>query len=523
MRPLYYAICIIIGLIAGRYLYNGKSDSGVFSSSGKGKIQDILKKVDEYYVDDVDMKALQEKTISDLLEYLDPHSHYVSAEDLQFETERMEGNFDGIGVEFRIIKDTLCVLHAINGGPSAKAGILAGDKIISVNKSNFTGKKITNELAMKTLRGTKGSEVLVNVLRKGKLLSIPIVRGEIPLNSIEVTTVLNSNVGYIKISMFSKKTASEFKAAALSLKNQNIQSLIIDVRGNPGGLMEGVVDVVSQLLEENKLIVYTKGRSESEKYYSKKDGTFTKIPIAILVDENSASASEILAGAIQDNDRGIVIGRRTYGKGLVQRPFTLKDGSSLRLTIARYYTPVGRCIQRDYANGIEEYHEESQARILSGELNSKDSIPVVDSLKFKTPKGKVVYGGGGIIPDVFVSFDTTQYSLLFQQIMDEMLIDQYFIQHIHKWLPLINDKSVSGSYLALKKSVLFTQFITYLKSNPKIVWNEQQYQRSKNAIENQLLGRFLKAKFDNLGHYYPSLLDDKVILKALESMNKSDF
>ncbi len=511
LQPIFYAICVVIGLLGGRYLYQGK---GGFEFSGEGKVQDILKKVDEYYVDDVDMQALQEKTISHLLENLDPHSHYISTDDMQFETEKMEGNFDGIGVEFRIIDDTICVLHAIKGGPSAKAGILAGDKIIKVNKNNFTGKKIDIETAMKTLRGAKGSLVEVSVLRQKKHVNIPIVRGEIPLNSIEVVSVLRKNTGYIKISMFSKKTTQEFREAALILKKQNIQNLIIDVRGNPGGIMEGVIGVVDQLMEEGKLIVYTKSRQESEKYFTKKGGIFTKIPLTILVDENSASASEILAGAIQDNDRGTVIGRRTFGKGLVQRPFVLKDGSSLRLTIARYYTPVGRCIQRDYANGSEEYYGESLTRLSKGELTSKDSIPFVDSLKFKTPKGKIVYGGGGIIPDVFVPFDTTQYSMLLQQILDSMLIEKFFIQNM-SYCSKLNGNSIEQNYQALKKSTLFSQFIVDVKSNPSILWNEKQFQRSKFFLENQLLGRFLKVKFDNLGYYYPSLQSDLMINKAI--------
>jgi carboxyl-terminal processing protease len=519
-QPLFYALCIVIGLIGGRFLYQGKTGFE-FAGEGKGKVQDILKKVDEYYVDDIDIKALQEKTIASLLEQLDPHSHYISAEDMRFETEKMEGNFDGIGVEFRIINDTICVLHAIKGGPSAKAGVLAGDKIIRVNKSNFTGKKITTETAMNTLRGEKGSEVNLGVLRHKKQVNIPIIRGEIPINSIEVASILPNNTGYIKISIFSKKTAQEFREAAILLQKQNIQHLIIDVRGNPGGIMESVIDVVDQLMEKGKLIVYTKSRKEEEKYFTKGEGLFTQIPIVVLVDENSASASEILAGAIQDNDRGTIMGRRTFGKGLVQRPFDLKDGSSLRLTIARYYTPVGRCIQRDYANGSEEYYGESSVRFSNGELTSKDSIHVVDSLKFKTPKGKIVYGGGGIIPDVFVPYDTIQYSMLFQQIVDSMLIEKFFIQQISTYLPKMKGLSIQLSLKVLQKSPLFNEFIAYAKLSPGIFWNEKQFLRSKVILENQLLGRFLKTKFDNLGHYYPSFLSDKAIQNALNSFRST--
>jgi len=523
-QPLIYAICIVIGLVGGKKLYQDQSYQLGFSNAetSKGKIHDILNKIDKNYVDTIDFKSLEEESIVKIVKSLDPHSYYLTLEDMVGEDEKLNGNFSGIGVEFKIIDDTIVVLQPIKGGPSFKADILIGDKIIAVNHTNFTGDSITSALAMKYLKGVKGSEITVDFLRDKKTISKEITRAEIPLNSIDVFTVLKNEVGYIKIARFSKRTNSEFEDAVDELLSHNIKSLIIDVRDNPGGLMGSVIKICESFLSKDKLIVSTKGRTESNEDFSTSKGKLADYPLYVLINENSASASEILAGAVQDHDRGIIIGRRSFGKGLVQRPFSLKDGSALRLTIARYYTPSGRCIQRSYEQGNEEYYKESISRLVKGELNSADSIPLPDSLKFYTSKGKLVYGGGGIIPDEFIATDTSALSNIAREIFKGQEIDRFFLSHLNLWSEIMSNTDLSGSYKAfIKNDFLWNKFESFLINRASFSIKSAELRELKEKVLPLLLGRILRMKFQDLGQYYYNLKNDPEIAKALELHFKS--
>ena len=525
-QPLIYAVCIVIGLLGGKKLYQDQSYQLGFTNSetSKGKLYDILKKVDEHYVDTVDFKKIEEQTIASILDNLDPHSYYLTKDNTEIEDERLNGNFSGIGVEFKIIDDTIVVMHPIKGGPSFVAGVQVGDKIVNVNHEGFTGDSLSSQLAMKYLKGEKGSEVEVDFLRGKTIVNTTITRGEIPLNSVDVFTVLKNKIGYIKISRFSKRTSQEFNVAVEELLAQDIKSLIIDVRNNPGGLMGSVIEICESLLDKNKLIVSTKGRIENEEEKSRKKGKLANYPLYVLINENSASASEILAGAVQDHDRGTIIGRRSFGKGLVQRPFMLKDGSALRLTIARYYTPTGRCIQRSYSHGNEEYYHENYSRTINGELSSADSIPVADSLKFYTPKGKIVYGGGGIIPDVFIPADTGSFSELMVQILNKQHIEHFFLGHLKFWKDLMRGKDLPSSYLLLTKNdIVWNKFEKYILKQTYHSIQKEKLSKQKQYIQPILLRRILRLKFGELGKFYPQLQSDPEILKAvkLHSTNSS--
>lgn len=505
---LAYAICIVIGLLAGKNLYQG--------STKGNKILDIFNKVDDYYVDDVDINKLEEHTITSMLNYLDPHSYYLNAEIMRSEQEQMQGNFDGIGVQFKIIEDTICVLKAIKNGPSMKAGIQAGDRLIAVNKEVFVGDSITNELAMQRLKGPKGSSVELTLLRNRKTLDFLIERGTIPLKSVPVASMIDNETGYIKINRFASKTYEEFMEGANRLAQQNMQKLVLDLRGNPGGLMHSVVAICEEFLQKGQLIVYTKGRSDKEEERAQKTGVFSKLPVVILIDENSASASEILAGALQDHDRGTIIGRRSFGKGLVQRPFNLRDGSALRLTISRYYTPVGRCIQKDYGKNNDEYFSESYKRFENGELSTMDSIPIADSLKFTTPKGKKVYGGGGIIPDYFIPLDTSIYNSVYQQITLSNTLTRYYLLHVAQWKSRLQPLSVKAAYEQLRGSKIPQEFKEFVQTQLHLDINSTAYKNASKQLHQILFAQFLESSFEEEGYYLPLLEKDAAVQAAIK-------
>ena len=396
-QPLIYGILIAAGILIGVWLKPSGNIRTIIN--GKNKISEIINIVNQAYVDTVNVEQLEEKTINEMLSQLDPHSVYIPAKDLQQANEPLEGNFDGIGVEFNILNDTIMVVAALNGGPSQELGIQAGDRIISVNEKSVANTKITNEKVFKLLRGPKGSEVKVEIYRPDAHKKIPytIKRGTIPIYSVDVSMMLNTETGYIKISRFAATTHKEFVEAISTLKKQNIKNLIVDLRGNPGGYLSAASELADEFLDDKKLIVYTQGREQPRQdYKAEKEGNFEQGKLIVLIDEGSASASEILSGAIQDWDRGLIIGRRSYGKGLVQEPFELHDGSALRLTIARYYTPSGRCIQKTYKDGFNEYEHELLKRYEDGELQDSSKGKSTDTLTFHTAKGRVVHAGGGI-------------------------------------------------------------------------------------------------------------------------------
>lgn len=412
--PIIFALVLVLGIFIGTTFLSGGQKMVMGGNTGKfSKLQDVLQYINQEYVDTVNDDDLVERSIVSLLENLDPHSSYISAEELQANNEPLQGNFEGIGVEFNIVDDTVRVVAAIPGGPAEGVGVQAGDKIVMVDGKTIAGIKIANKGVMERLKGKGGTKVKISVKRNGRkgLIDFTITRGTIPIYSLDASYMLTANLGYIKISRFAATTYDEFMQALDKLQKQGMTKLVVDLRGNGGGFLNTAVDIADEFLPEGKSIVYTQGKARPRKdFYATKRGSFENGELFILIDDGSASASEILAGAVQDNDRGTLIGRRSFGKGLVQEQSEFTDGSAIRLTIARYYTPTGRCIQKSYKHGVDDYYNEELSRYESGELESADSIKVADSLKYKTPGGKIVYGGGGIIPDEFVPLDTANRS-----------------------------------------------------------------------------------------------------------------
>lgn len=432
--PLIIAISIVVGILIGTFYaqHFAGNKLGIINSSSN-KLNALLRVIDDQYVDTVNMTDLVEKAMPQILAELDPHSTYIPAQDLDDVNSELEGSFSGIGIQFTIQDDTIHVNSVIQGGPSEKVGIMAGDRIVTVNDSTFVGKWLTNEKAMHTLKGPKGSQVKIGVSRateKG-ILKFTITRGEIPQNTIDAAYMLDNDFGYIQISKFGRTSHVELLNALAQLNHQSCKGLIIDLRGNTGGYMEAAVRMVNEFLPEGQLIVYAQGRKYPRtEDFANGTGSCQKMPLVVLVDEGSASASEIFSGAIQDNDRGTIIGRRSFGKGLVQQPIDFSDGSAIRLTIARYYTPSGRCIQRPYESGKDsKYEMDWLTRYEHGEFFSKDSIKLNQKLRYHTRLGRPVYGGGGIMPDIFVPQDTTGTSSYLIEVLNRGLTMQFCFQY----------------------------------------------------------------------------------------------
>jgi len=512
--PIYLSLAVIFGILIGSF-FNGNS-TNTFSlsqnNSSELKIKRLINFIERDYVDTINTEKLLDGAITQMLGKLDPHSVYIPKENLQAVTESMEGKFVGIGVQFRIIKDTITVVQPIKGGPSIKAGIKAGDRILMANKDTLFGKNFINNDVPKFLKGKPDTNVQLQVYRKSNdsLFNVNITRGNVNIKSVDVAYMMNDSVGYIKLDRFARNTYSEFKTSLTKLKKSGMTDLVLDLRGNGGGFIDIANSIVDEFLEDDKLIVFTKNnKGRIEESFATSKGDFEKGGLYVLIDENSASASEIVAGALQDNDKGVIVGRRSFGKGLVQQEMDLGDGSAVRLTIARYYTPTGRSIQKPYeGNGNKNYYKEYQERINSGELLNKDSIPIVDSLKYTTPKGKIVYGGGGIIPDVFVAVDTTAYlpTYYFNTINNFAFdyVDNQRKELMKRWKVddfaenFDRDNIVFEDYLQKRKDVANPSYKT------KIIL--QKYLKA--AIANEL--------FSDVGFYKIMHREDKMIQKVLE-------
>ncbi|MBK9284607.1 MAG: S41 family peptidase [Sphingobacteriaceae bacterium] len=523
--PFYFAVVLAIGIGAGYYLTFG-SDSNLIASKhpvkNGGKINNLLDYITMQYVDTVNKIQLENSTITSMLKSLDPHSDYIPASEFEAVNEPLEGNFDGIGVEFNIYNDTIRVINPIEGGPSEKLGIKAGDKIIRVNNKIVAGVKISNKEVFDKLRGPSGTDVKVSILRSGskKLIDFNITRGKIPLFSLDVSYMVTPNIGYIKISKFASTTYEEYLKAFNTLSKRGMQKLILDLRGNGGGFLKTAVELADEFLTNGLQIVYTEGRAHPKKVYTASTrGGFEFKELAVLIDEGSASASEIVAGALQDNDRATIIGRRSFGKGLVQDQIDLPDGSAFRLTIARYYTPTGRCIQKPYNKGLNAYLYEEFDRYTHGELYNIDSIKLDKSQQFKTPGGKIVYGGGGIIPDVFVPLDSSKYSHVVNKLFNYGIINGYCFEYTDRNRNSFLKKYSSAAEFIKKFKCGASEFESlnnYLvknKNDLRINGNE----KGLNHIIKALIGRNL---FDDEA-YYPILnQNDNCINKAVEVLEK---
>jgi carboxyl-terminal processing protease len=500
--PVLLAIALATGILIGKYLPAENSlppHSNIRTRNDK--LNNILNIIETNYVDSVNRNDLVETAIPAILKKLDPHSVYIPAKDLVRVNEPLQGNFDGIGISFNLLTDTILIISTIPGGPSEKLGLLPGDKILYVNDSLVAGKHINDEKVMGMLKGPRGTVVKVKILRSGhaQLLPFEITRDKIPMYSVDVDYMVNENTGYIKINTFAMTTFDEFMKGLRELKAKGMTKLILDLRGNSGGIMEAAIQIANQFLKEGQLIVYTKGRAQprSDARATGK-GEFETGDLVVLIDEWSASASEILAGAIQDNDRGTLVGRRSFGKGLVQEPIPFADGSGLRLTIARYYTPTGRSIQKPY-DDLEKYYDDLNTRYTHGEFEVSDSIHFADSLKFTTPGGRTVYGGGGIMPDKFVPVDTSGISPYFLKVRS--LIYRYSLKYTENKREVLKKYTETGELgKYLDRQALLDQFVQYASENG-VKKDPAGLKISGDLISMQIKAYIARNILDNKGFY----------------------
>ncbi len=464
--PLVMAVCVVVGLLVGTVLTRNYEMRSGMRYSNLNKLSALLSLIDARYVDSIDLSKISEDLIPYVLQELDPHSVYITAEERKLTDVQIEGSFSGIGVEFRMLDDTIFVTAVVKAGPSERAGIKPGDRIVTIDNKPFAGKNLNSDDVMKRLRGNKGSTVKVGVLRKGTkgLITCTITRDDIPVYSVDAYYKIGNNIGYIRIAEFGRNAHTEFLNAVASMKSKGCDRFIIDLRGNTGGLMDPALNIANEFLPANRLILYTQGKAyKREDVYSNGKGSCQQYPLAVLVDEWSASSSEILAGALQDNDRAWIIGRRTFGKGLVQQEIPFRDGSAVRLTIARFYIPSGRCIQKPYVNGADEsYQMDIVNRYTNGELGSRDSIRLVDSLKFSTRGGRKVYGGGGIIPDFFIPIDTSGYTTWYSKVTNNGLVSAFAFTYALEHKKELQAYSTPGKLAAyLDEKDLITPFMDY--------------------------------------------------------------
>lgn len=518
--PLVISIAIVLGIVIGNYISTKK-----FTLDKDRKINAVLNLIQSEYVDSIDVKDLVEQAIPAIIGNLDPHSYYIPASDIRAENEKLDGSLSGIGVSFFMMNDTANVDQVIPNGPAEKVGMLAGDRIISVNGESIVGGTLTAEGIRSKIRGEKGTKVRIGVKRNTskKTLTFTITRDDIPMNTIDVSYMLDDKTGYIKIAQFGKNTYDEFFAALSKLKKDGASRYIVDLRGNPGGYMEMAILMVNEFLEQGELIVYTKGRKEREdiQVWSDDQGSFHDAQVAVLIDEYSASASEIMAGALQDNDRGLVVGRRSFGKGLVQKQIYLPDSSAIRLTIARYYTPSHRCIQKDYTLGDEDdYSKELYDRYTHGELYSADSIKVDKSRIFRTANGRIVYGGGGIVPDIFVPNDTTGITTYYRAVANLGLLQQYVYTYVDINRDQLKNVKTVKKLMGMMPSddALTYDFVCYARDNG-VPMRWYYINLSRSLIARQLRALVIRDVLGSEEFYRYYNRTDNTVNAALKALN----
>ena len=531
LKPLFFALVLLSGILIGIQFGNQASRNGENRRTlfflPSGKVNQALEFIKGSYVDSVSAGMLEDEAIRGMLKNLDPHSQYIPASNFSAINDPLEGNFSGIGVSFNVVNDTVVIVSTVADGPSEKAGVMAGDRIICVNDLPVAGVNMSSNDIMKMLKGTTGTKVKVSIYRKTNagLIDFTITRDRIPIFSIDAAYMITPETGYIKVNKFSKTTYQEFTEAAGKLKAEGMKKMIIDLRDNPGGIIDGAIRLSEMFLPEGKLIVYTEGneRGRSNYYSTGRNPEYNDMGLVLLIDELSASASEIVAGAIQDNDRGTIIGRRSFGKGLVQEQQSFSDGSAMRITIARYYTPTGRCIQKPYnSNDRDEYFNELNMRFSHGELTQADSIRFNDSLRYSTPGGKVVYGGGGIMPDIFVPFDTAGFSGYYQRVMRSRIYLRFAFDYADKNRKELSDLPDYQTMEAhLKRRNIFGEFVAYA-AKQGVQGNEKDLKTSGTLIENIVIAHIAKNILDDRGFYPIINRMDKMVQKGVEVLTVSD-
>jgi carboxyl-terminal processing protease len=515
--PILFFSCVALGIVIGGFINYPAQKPSLVKKDYKTKLNRLINFIDNEYVDDVKTDSIVDLTVTNILANLDPHSVYVPPTEQKAVAESMKGDFVGIGINFYSFKDSIAVIKPIENGPAEKAGIKSGDRILYANNFKLFGKNLKNEVLYSKLKGEKNSEVTLTIFRKSenKQLKIKVKRDIIPIKSVDIAILLNATTGYIKINRFAETTGQEFHTALLKLKKNGITSLVIDLRQNGGGFMEMAVEVADELLKDEELIVFTKNKKGNiDKTYATEEGSFETGKVAVLIDENSASASEILAGAIQDNDRGLIYGRRSFGKGLVQREMDFDDGSAVRLTIARYYTPSGRSIQKPYVKGQSEaYFKESEGRSENGELYGKSKIKIADSLKFKTKKGRIVYGGGGISPDIFVPLQAAHGDESLEYMMQTGVVAHFVFEQLDQ-----NRNAFKG--------MNFQKFQIAISGNNSFLIGFQKYlyklgleldlTKNKELVNRYITAELARQLYGENQYYQMVLKDDKMIKVVLK-------
>ncbi|WP_430410723.1 S41 family peptidase [Kordia sp.] len=521
LLPVIIAAAVAVGVVIGGKLSFSASPEKLFSSNtSKDKLNKLIDYIDYEYVDDIDVDSIVDATVKNIMENLDPHSVYIPSEEEKRVAENMQGDFVGLGIRFDMVNDTLTVIRTLDGGPSVAAGIQAGDRILTADKDTLYGKKLANTQIISKLKDVEGASVKLKIYRKktNEHVTINLKRAKVPIKSVVANYMLADDLGYIKINRFAETTYDEFKVALKDLQQKGATNLALDLRNNPGGILDVTRQIADEFLKAKKLILFTKDKKgDIENYYATDEGEFEEGEIYVLINEKSASASEIIAGALQDNDKGVIVGRRSFGKGLVQRPMPLGDGSMVRLTISRYYTPTGRSIQRSYKKGNEDYFDEYYKRFSSGELKSMDSIKVADSLKFETPKGKIVYGGGGIIPDVFVPISYTPEELSLERGLRAKLIG-YIEDFVFNKLE---------SDRAFYSNMSISEFMNDFEIDDKIVKEYTDYLSEKRGqriyiekyakqIKRHIKAVFIEQLFGGNGYQQQLNKDDKMLEKVIK-------